>query len=117
MGNISNGRTHALEVHRDSQRADTAVRVQHAIDELLAEGTRVSFYSVAQRAQVARSTLYRRPDLKTLVEAARLQPENAGTVSTCTRIDQLEAEIAQLKEEVRTAMSAKESISYCCISL
>lgn len=117
MGSIGNERTHALEVYRNSQQASTSARVKHAIDELLAEGLRVSFYSVAQRAQIARSTLYRRPDLKALVEAARPQPKNVDRAPTCTRIDQLEAEIARLKEKLRTAMSTGAHVSYYRISL
>lgn len=117
MGGIGNGRAIALEAQRSNRRANTAARVQHAIDELLAEEAKVSFYSVAQRAQVARSTLYRRPDLKALVEAARLYPGNADAVPAHARIDQLEAEIARLKEELRTTMPASARFAYHRISL
>lgn len=53
-------------------RSDAVARdVRRALAELRQRGERASFYAVAKRARVARSTLYRRADLKRLVVAAR----------------------------------------------
>ena len=46
-------------------------KVRWAIEAIVAEKKTPSFYNVASRAQVARSTLYRKPELKALVVAAR----------------------------------------------
>lgn len=59
-----------LAAVRQARSDDVKRRVERAIGELLCAGCSVSFYAVADRAQVARSTLYRRDDLRTLVRAA-----------------------------------------------
>lgn len=53
-------------------------RVQAAVNELAAEGKIPSFYQVAQRVGVARSTLYRRADLKAVVVQGRRVAADAG---------------------------------------
>lgn len=56
---------------RDSKDSSTKWRVQVAIASLEAEGRAPSFYQVAKRAGVARSTLYRNEALRVCVEHAR----------------------------------------------
>lgn len=97
-------------------------RVSRAIDELVRSGITPSFYSVASLAHVARSTLYRKPSLRRLVEgarsdAARLQPswrmalkqlegENAALKG---RVVQLEDALAQLSREADKRPRAKNA--------
>ncbi len=54
-----------------SQEQNIEQRVRRAVGEMAAEGKVPSFYQVAERAKVARSTLYRNPELRALVEEAR----------------------------------------------
>lgn len=56
---------------RNPHHRELVARTSAAIADLLASGRRISFYSVAARAAIARSTLYRCNDLRNLVEAAR----------------------------------------------
>ena len=56
---------------RGAREDDVRMRVRKALEALTAENATVSFYAVAERAQVARSTLYRNEELKAAVEAAR----------------------------------------------
>ena len=55
----------------ESRHDRIAARTMAAIDEMIAQSESVSFYSVSKRAKVARSTLYRRDDLRRIVEKAR----------------------------------------------
>lgn len=92
-------------------------RVQAAVNDLAAEGKTPSFYQVAQRVGVARSTLYRRADLKAVVvqgrraavdgggAAGRAGPaESCGDVGACAADDRaeraaLEAALEALQKE------------------
>ena len=71
FGGIMNVGEEALAVAREKYSEEVSVRVRSAIDSLVEQGKALSFYSVAEAAGVARSTLYRRDDLRALVEAAR----------------------------------------------
>ena len=88
---------------------------------MLAGGERISFYSVAKRAQVARSTLYRRPDLRRLVEGAR-EGEAAAIADeadAASDIERLEEELACVRRErdrLRKAMDAMQPIRYHLVS-
>lgn len=89
----------ALAENRRVASKEMHERVRAAIDELMRSGITPSFYAVADLAGVSRSTLYRRPELRRMVEeardqAARLQP------SWRTALDQLEVENASLKQQV-----------------
>lgn len=69
-----------------------ARRVREAICQLEESGGRISFYAVADTAQVARSTLYRRQDLRRLVEEAR----NGKTADAHQMVGGLEEELARI---------------------
>lgn len=53
------------------KRIDVEKRVREALKACVATGDKPTFYTIAQRAGVARSTIYRRDDLRNLVEAGR----------------------------------------------
>lgn len=101
---------------------EVARRTKVAIEEMLADGEQISFYSVAKRAQVARSTLYRRPDLRHLVESARggRAAEIADKSDVDSDIERLEEELARVRrerDELREAMDTMQSTHYYFVSL
>ncbi|MPZ89943.1 MAG: TetR family transcriptional regulator, partial [Nitriliruptorales bacterium] len=50
---------------------DALERVETACAELAETGAAVTFTAVAERARIGRATLYRRPELRALVEEHR----------------------------------------------
>ncbi|HJF65420.1 MAG TPA: DUF6262 family protein [Slackia equolifaciens] len=68
---MSENGIHALDAERRRASEEIADRVRLAVAALLAEGRMPSFYAVADVAGVARSTLYRRDDLKEIIVRAR----------------------------------------------
>ena len=104
-----------LHERREAQMERTAARVASAIDGLLAEGSAVSFYSVAERAQVARSTLYRRPELRAAVEGAR-----SASAAEPIRDDGqtgLAREVAELRRKVDELSRRLPATSYQCLGI
>ena len=65
-----------LKAINDTRWSSVAQRAICAIENMVERGERISFYSVAKEAQIARSTLYRRDDLRALVEMARMGEKN-----------------------------------------
>ena len=53
--------------------ADYVLRVENACAELATDGTPITFDAVAARAGIGRATLYRRPDLRAVIEDHRQQ--------------------------------------------
>lgn len=79
---------------------DVLERVEAACAELAEHGEAVTFASVADRARIGRATLYRRPELRTVVEDARARAREAHTLSG------LATEIRQLRDALE-AVAAK----------
>lgn len=78
-----------------------SIRVGRAVAELLVQHEPVSFYSVAERSAVSRSTLYRRDDLRRLVCRAREGELGAsGSSDAASEIARLELENAELRCEL-----------------
>jgi AcrR family transcriptional regulator len=75
---------------------DALARVETACAELAEHGETVTFAAVADRARVGRATLYRRSELRAVVEEHRARARDAHTLSG------LAAEIRHL----RTALEA-----------
>ena len=75
---------------------DLVANVEAALAELAADDQAVTFTAVAQRAGVARATLYRNPTLRSLVDAHRRDQIDTRTLTG------LHTEIAHL----RTALEA-----------
>ncbi len=85
----------------ESRRDEIASATKNAIARLFAQSRSISFYSVAEEAGVARSTLYRRDDLKKLVEDARAR--NASQRSKIPSRTQLLERIAELEADLECA--------------
>jgi hypothetical protein len=75
---------------------DTLTRVEQTCAELLQDGHPVTFTQVAARSGLGRTTLYRNPAARAVIEEHRTHPTNAGTLTS------LATEIATL----RTALEA-----------
>ena len=77
-------------------------RVEQACAELLASGAEITFDAVAAQAGVGRATLYRRPELRALVEDHRLRGREALTLTgLAVEIDQLRTSLQALAAKVR----------------
>lgn len=112
-----------LTITNSSRHADIVRRTVSAIENLREASERISFYSVAARAQVSRSTLYRSKDLRELVEAARadgassLRPQ-PGTLDA--RIAELENELARTafeRDSLKQAIHGISPVHYHCVQI
>jgi hypothetical protein len=61
--------------------ADLAGRVETACSELVAKGETVTFAAVARGAGLAKATLYRRPELRAIVEQHRRDDREAHSLT------------------------------------
>jgi len=97
-----------FRVSNDSRHSDIVRRTKSAIEELQMAGERISFYAVADKAQVSRSTLYRCDDLRRLVEEARdcATPRHPELAGLNDRVAELERELARVSRERDEAMRA-----------
>jgi hypothetical protein len=81
---------------------DVVDRVEHACKDLIAAGQPITFAGVAARAGTGRTTLYRRPELRAVVEEHRQRDRDALTLTGLTvQIDQLRATLDALAAKVR----------------
>jgi hypothetical protein len=81
---------------------DLPRRVEQACAELLASGAEITFDAVAAQAGVGRATLYRRPELRALIEEHRLRGRDALTLTgLAVEIDQLRTSLQALAAKVR----------------
>jgi hypothetical protein len=77
-------------------------RVEAACAELAAAGQPVTFKDVAARAQISRTTLYRRADLRAVIEEHRARGRDATTLSgLAVQIDQLRRSLEAVAARVR----------------
>ncbi len=77
-------------------------RVEAACAELAAAGQPVTFGEIAARAQISRTTLYRRPDLRAVVEEHRARGQDASTLTGLSvQIDQLRRSLEAVAARVR----------------
>ena len=77
-------------------------RVEAACTDLAAAGQPVTFAEVAARARLSRTTLYRRADLRAVVEEHRARGRDATTLTGLTvQIDQLRRSLDALAVRVR----------------
>ncbi|MDQ2710364.1 MAG: DUF6262 family protein [Actinomycetota bacterium] len=79
-----------------------AQRIEQACRDLTADGTPISFPAIAERSGIGRSTLYRHPELRALVEEHRQQQREALTLSgLAIQLDQLRHTLDALATNVR----------------
>lgn len=89
-----------LKSAREKNSKYIELQVRSAIDLIVANGGVPSFYNVANQAQVARSTLYRRQELKELVQSARENARHSSMLKTESSIDSLLKRQANKKSEI-----------------
>jgi AcrR family transcriptional regulator len=81
---------------------DELTRVETACADLAAAGQPVTFAEVAARAQISRTTLYRRPDLRAVIEEHRTRGQDASTLTGLSvQIDQLRRSLEAVAARVR----------------
>jgi len=84
------------------QQHDDLARVEATCAGLAAAGQPVTFSQVAVLAGVSRTTLYRRADLRALVEEHRARGHDASTLTGLTvQIDQLRRSLEAVAANVR----------------
>jgi len=82
--------------------SDLTTRVEQACQDLLAAGQPVTIAQVAAHSQIGRSTLYRRPELRALIEEHRQRGRDAFTLTgLAVQIDQLRTAVEALAAKVR----------------
>ena len=81
---------------------DELTRVEAACAALAAEGKPVTFGEVAARAGVSRTTLYRRPDLRAVIDEHRARGRDATALTgLAVQIDQLRRTLEAVAVKVR----------------
>ncbi len=81
---------------------DLAARVEQACQDLQAAGQPVTIAEIAARSRIGRSTLYRRPELRALIEEHRQRGRDAFTLTgLAVQIDQLRTGLEALAAKVR----------------
>ena len=81
---------------------DQLTRIEAACTELAAAGQPVTFREVAARAQISRTTLYRRADLSAVIEEHRARGRDATTLTgLAVQIDQLRRSLEAVAANVR----------------
>ena len=81
---------------------DETARIEAACAELAAAGQPVTFTQVAARAHVSRATLYRRPDLRAVIDDHRARGHRASTLTGLSRqIGQLRHSLEAVAAKVR----------------
>lgn len=81
---------------------DLASRVEAACAQLADAGASVTFTAVAANAGMAKATLYRRPELRAIVEERRIDSREAHTLSgLVVEIDHLRQGLEAVAAKVR----------------
>jgi len=82
--------------------ATVTARVEQACRDLSVAGQPITFHAVAEHAGIGRATLYRRPELRALVEEHRQRERDALTLTgLAVQIDQLRGALEAVAANVR----------------
>jgi AcrR family transcriptional regulator len=77
-------------------------RIEAACAELAAAGKPITFKEIAARAEISRTTLYRRPDLRAVIDEHRARGQDASTLTgLAVQIDQLRRSLEAVAAKVR----------------
>ena len=81
---------------------ETLARIEQACVELFRDAQAVTFTTVAERAGISRTTLYRDQNLRTVVEEHRIRSHDPRTLSSLTsEVGHLRTAVEALAERVR----------------
>ena len=81
---------------------EPAIRVEHACQDLLTTGAAITFDAVAAHAGIGRATLYRRPELRAIIEGHRQEGREALTLTGLqVQIDQLRLALEAVAAKAR----------------
>jgi len=81
---------------------EVTIRVESACAELVEAGKAITFTAVAARAGIAKATLYRRPELRAIVEEHRISNREAHTLTgLVVELDQLRQGLEAVAAKVR----------------
>ena len=84
------------------QPADYVVRVEKACAQIAIEGKPITTDAVAASSGIGRATLYRRPELRALIEEHRQQARESLTLTgLAVQIDQLRSSLEAVASNVR----------------
>lgn len=77
-------------------------RIEHACTELAAAGERITFVAVADHTGISRTTLYRNPQLRAVIEDHRHRSHDPRTLSgLTTEIGHLRTGVEAIADRVR----------------
>jgi hypothetical protein len=81
---------------------EPTVRVEHTCRQLLTTGAAITFDAVATHAGIGRATLYRRPELRAIIEQHRQHGRDALTLTGLqVQIDQLRRALEAVAAKTR----------------
>ena len=81
---------------------ELAIRVENACQHLLTTGAAITFDAVAAHAGIGRATLYRRPELRAIIEQHRHEGRDALTLTGLqVQIDQLRLALEAVAAKTR----------------
>ena len=114
MKKVPESQVSALKEHNSQRKQNTAERVNKAIDKLKRKNAPINFETVAKEAGVSRATLYNNPKLKERIMGLRaiaLTPTSEGGAEPKkTKVQRLEATVAELRARVRQLEADKKNL-------
>ena len=114
MKKVPESQVSALKEHNSQRKQNTVERVNKAIDKLKRKHAPINFETVAKEAGVSRATLYNNPKLKERIMGLRamdLTPTSEGGAEPKkTKVQRLEATVADLKARVRQLEADKKNL-------